>query len=55
MPALTALGKRAQRRQMRKIVQGGTAEEAFAMFAHCSSVEDLQFVASLLQEEIMSR
>ena len=51
MPALASLNKREQRRQMREIIERGSNEEWHALRAHCSSVEELRYVASLYRRD----
>jgi len=51
MPALASLSKREQRRRMRVLAfKGRSAEARHALVAHCSSVEELQFLADLYRE-----
>ena len=50
MPGFALLSEREQRRQMHEMVKPGNGREASAMLAHCSSVKELQYVASLYKK-----
>jgi hypothetical protein len=55
MPELTALSKSASRNEIRRIVRSGTLEEKYALDEHCSSVEEMQYVASEYKRKWHSR